>query len=525
MITKRRHAWVFLLTVFVILQSLTSIVSARNVNVIRVTINDLYVNNVAIGDLDGDGIDELVLSGIQKAQCVIWEEEYNYTKYYAKYILASYEINTQATIWSIDVKKLAYNVSVIPVSNSSNVYVTFSDMSTAIFDGATGAIKSSDNTTSFSTVLFSTSHDINGDGNAETLIVQTMGDWNQTLAASNATGTPIWSVQVPMGAQGGFRELQFTQLDNDTSTELILSTGDFYAYIYNGADGAFQEKIMVGDFGVVRIADINNDGKIELVTTCMVNYTIGISVYQADSRAQIWTWNDSNRNVWDIQISNLDSGADPEIIACCGDEQGIYVFASNGSLKYSIPNTGRFTKIADFDGDEADEILTQHWEWPSDEEMPITYMQSFDGQTGNLEWQSPPLFNIGSISNPSYANKADGTIAYLILMGESPSRDYFYAFTYDGYPPGPILLSDYERTSLVFGHTDGDEWPDVIVVDNAPLDLTGIDWQWIPSNQTSNGNDSGQTSTTSYIVFTIAALFIVLLASIFVAYVVISRKR
>ncbi len=109
--------------------------------------------------------------------------------------------------------------------------------------------------------------------------------------------------------------------------------------------------------------DVNNDGKLDLIATStlnnqlllFMNQTSGSTINFAIPPIALTT----GTGVWGVDASDIDGDGDPDLISVNRNQGVINIFTHNGNFAspaYSksditIPNPGRNVKVADFDGD------------------------------------------------------------------------------------------------------------------------------------------------------------------------------
>jgi outer membrane protein assembly factor BamB len=191
--------------------------------------------------------------------------------------------------------------------------------------------------------------DLNNCAGDEVVVMNRLGTIH---CLSAATGTFIWEQSLPAPLQWGETVLAIADLDNDGKLEIVTGNSSSTVVCLNG-DGeiVWQYK---GDHGITQapaLADLNNDGFLEVLVSGNVVPLVCLS-HEGEELWRLENAIGSNPLVYD-----LDGDHHPEILIGCGSQ--FRVIDGNGKERWSYPMQremdGALT-VVDADGDGEVEI-------------------------------------------------------------------------------------------------------------------------------------------------------------------------
>lgn len=219
--------------------------------------------DMAIEDIDGDGINEIVISQ---------------SDFYTLAHLYVYSVDGNLK-W--DIPNIGGTLVVGQMDSDTALEIAISDGQ--VIDGATHAIQFT-RPSNYSTVM--TAADTDGDGIKELLT----GDSDGVIAYDVAHQTTKWNFPINFNASGVVR---VADLDGDHVPELLLGDKQGSAvYVYDIRTFAQKWYVPVSGNGVstITIADVDNDGTQDVVWGTGFASTGPEYLYVADSRTQRLKW-------------------------------------------------------------------------------------------------------------------------------------------------------------------------------------------------------------------------------------------
>jgi hypothetical protein len=286
-----------------------------------------------------------------------------------------------------ELNPLIPGLEIAVTTNYGNLYVLRGTDGEILWSVAIGGSGGSTNTSP------PTIFDADGDGVGEVYVV------GSTISAySGTTGTPIWTFSMPgcVAPYGWtFSSVAIADINNDGQYEVVTTynnSGSCYLVVLRATDGAFLWSYPLGSQGNPAIADLDNDGYKEIVVATAAGMVYALS----HDGTLYWSRNmGSGANIMNSPtIADLNGDGWKEIVY--GQYQfgwwwcyNSYVHVLRGTdgntiWSYYGPCSGYQTltrKIADIDNDGQIEIILTgagYGPWP--------YMHVLNGATGAVEW-------------------------------------------------------------------------------------------------------------------------------------------
>ena len=249
--------------------------------------------------------------------------------------------------------------------------------------------------------------DVEGDGHVDVIYGDRQHGGFHVL--DGATGEEKWGYENP---GSGFDGFAIGDVDDDGIKDVLFSYGHNstqYARLVI-VDSVSQTEVWSsphfhGPFPGLAEGDVDADGVNEIVFTSHSDssgYGAGrYYVYDVSARSLEFVGPDLGASyyygAWDVELANVDSDPQLEIIFPTGDSHSTYLLCLDGSdhsLEWQSPGfefgvTIGSVEVADIDHDGSPEILTgKRVFFPTASDRLI---HTFDGKTGNLMWESPEL--------------------------------------------------------------------------------------------------------------------------------------
>ena len=310
----------------------------------------------AIGDLDGDGVPEIVFNArngtmrvLDNSGSLLWEKDFwagdpnvDPNRLYCSPALA--DINKDGKL------------EVLVGSKELAKFYAFDYMGNLLWEAPIGSI--GENTAAVA--------DIDGDGNVE-ILMTSEDEVLYAVYAWAADGTPLWVYQVEQGDRLNSAP-SIADLEGDGVLDIVVG-GAYEGRVYC-LDNTGAEKWVYDTGQRVRVSktplgDLNGDGKFDTVFTLR---RTGL-VYAIDHKGElIWMANLTSEVLHGFQpeypaVGDATGDGMPDVIVG-GSDGVIYVLdGADGSIAwtYQAVNAGRFTfnqpVIVDLDGDHVAELL------------------------------------------------------------------------------------------------------------------------------------------------------------------------
>ena len=315
----------------------------------------LDITSIIVSDADGDGIPEIIYGDGQ------WGKTH------------AIDVRSHAEKWSVN--NPGYIVEAIVLADvdldgKKELLWGTSGTTLYIADPLTGTIKWKN--ASVNGLHAVAVGDIDNDGEDEVVMASVTSDNKDNdgiLYIFNAR-THDLIYQLNLGTRDydtARRVVRIGDVDGDGRLEFVVSTATYYTgaiRVYDGATYTLKRQSPVQNnhyFTAFTLADVDNDGKTEIVAALRVN-DMGVYLVVLDGVSMQEKWRSVDLGVnWksinDIKIADLDKNGHPDIIASLADNRLIVFDGVNHNLKLMKESPARAIEVADVDGDGSLEIL------------------------------------------------------------------------------------------------------------------------------------------------------------------------
>lgn len=322
---------------------------------------DLDISALLVSDVDGDNVPEIIYGDGQWGQ------------------IHAYDVRTRTKRWALP--NLGHSVSGIGTGDvdldgkrevywGSNGYWDVPNFSIA--DPLTGTIKWSNRDLIGLSAL--SVGDVDDDGVDEIVMVSASSNSSAedgVISIFNAQTHELkYQKKIGLRDWNAVRSVVIGDVDGDGKTEFVITAVDSYGgviQVYDGASQALKRQSAKHDgavFSALALADIDNDGKVEIVAGQSRTYSSGPSaillVFDGTTLQEEWrsvSLGAYSNPVYDIVIADLDRDGKQEIIASIDNHRLVIFDGVDHTLKLMAESPAKALEVADIDGDGFAEIL------------------------------------------------------------------------------------------------------------------------------------------------------------------------
>jgi len=336
-----------------------------------------------VADINGDGLNEIVLAAWDQGRVYAFRGTDCSLLWSSPVLSSSCCGSYSPAVGELDPTRPGLEIAVT-VDNTNRLYVLSGINGSIIWSALLG-----DSWWNPPTIA-----DIDGDGVGEIFVSS-----SHTTYAFRGNGTLLWSY--PAGYY--LSSVAVGDLGNDGTKEVVFvgwssSTG-WRVFALRAINGSFVWSYPVSDRGDVALADLDNDGQLEVVVAYHGGGVIALrhngSLYWQRTFTCTNNFGSSPRKVNSPTIADLNGDGLREIVVGCPNEFIVYALrGTDGSILWSYSNAATHSqsssrKIGDIDNDGALEVILTSYHngyAPCTPTSCPNHLIVLNGATGTVEW-------------------------------------------------------------------------------------------------------------------------------------------
>lgn len=311
--------------------------------------------------------------------------------------------------------------------------------------------------------------DVDGDGKAEVAFVQSNTGVN---LLDMDTQTITWQITTSMGVQA----VKIADVDGDGIPDVIA--GDYgwgQVHVYRGSDGTELASMPCTEYGAsgIGVGDCDGDGSQEVLWGSGLGLSGKDALLVGDPVTGSVKWEGEDLDgPFHVAVADLDDDGTPDIVAASTSSDNSYnggeVRVYNGrthQVEWTIAPNSSFDKITQvavgqLDSDPALEIVVGRNNWYD------TVLTAYDGVTHQEEWTSPTIGQNGPIQLAVRDLDGDGKDEIIVALDDR--KVYVFAGASNVVKWQSDTLTGYIR-DFAIGDIDGDGVLDIAVLTDSNL--------------------------------------------------------
>lgn len=321
----------------------------------------------------------------------------------------------------------------------------------------------------YTTPLFVTSGDLNGDGLSDSVVTTQSGAGGAVLAVlSNGIGGFGSSVTVSVGSYP--RSAKLTDFNNDGKLDLLTSEseGSQLFIALGSGDGTFGpldvRTIVGGSPFLVEAADVNSDGKADIATTAFQPSSGSVVLFLGNGVGGFGaaTYYTTGPHTSSVAVGDINNDGRQDLVAGTAYIQDVHRFFGQsgggfGSLQTQFlnANASTYLKLAELNGDGNLDLVSAGFLVGTSGNTP-RFQAAFGSASGSFSGAFllpstapyPIGFGLGDFNQDGRADAARPGAVFTQLASSSTSS----------------VLSTLPAVSVAFGDVDGDADLDLICV-------------------------------------------------------------
>ena len=207
--------------------------------------------------------------------------------------------------------------------------------------------------------------DMNGDGK-EDLVVANRSDGAVSVLLGNGDGT--FQNQQTFATSAYPVNVSVADVNGDGKPDVLVACGSFSGYcadvLLGNGDGTLQAPITLATGrrpSWITPADVNGDGKIDLVVANSYDGTVSIFLGNGDGTFQAQRTIAAGYGTWDVQVADMNGDGIPDLVVT--DNATVSVLEGNGdgtfqvAQTFAVQNGSKSVAISDVNGDGKPDII------------------------------------------------------------------------------------------------------------------------------------------------------------------------
>jgi hypothetical protein len=191
--------------------------------------------------------------------------------------------------------------------------------------------------------------DVNGDGKKD-LVVAAFGDGDVNVLLGNGDGTFQSAKTFTSGWISDPYSVAVADVNGDGKPDVVLASGfnGYVGVLLGNGDGTFQNPsdLQAGTAQeFITVADVNGDGKPDLVTSNYANGTLSVLLGNGDGTFQTEKAFAAGSSPWSVEVADLNGDGRPDLVTANESSNNVSVLLANSSFTGQVYTIDQPTKL------------------------------------------------------------------------------------------------------------------------------------------------------------------------------------